>query len=67
MHEDIFLGELPQSTSAGTTAAGYDGSGVNPDLQVTEVVEEVEEKPQNNWIMYLGVGLMAYILLFKNK
>ena len=75
MHnEDIFLGDIgvvptttSRTSSTTTQAPGYDGSGVNPDLQVTEVVEEVEEKPQNNWIMYLGVGLMAYILLFKNK
>lgn len=65
--EDIFLGELPQDTSAGTTQGGYDSSGVNPDLDVKEVVVEEETVTSNNWIMYLGVGIMAYVLLFKKK
>jgi hypothetical protein len=65
--DDIFLGELPQDTSAGTAAAGYDSSGVNPDLEVKEVVVEEETVSSNNWIMYLGVGIMAYVLLFKKK
>lgn len=65
--DDIFLGELPQEASAGTPPAGYDGSGVNPNLDVKEVIIEEEEKPSNNWIMYLGVGIMAYVLLFKKK
>ena len=28
-----------------------------------------EDMPEtsNNWIMYLGVGIMAYVLLFKKK
>ena len=68
--DDIFLGELPQE-SAGTTADGYDSSGVNPDLDVQDVVvveeEEEETVSSNNWIMYLGVGIMAYVLLFKKK
>jgi len=35
--------------------------------------KDQEDRPDDNlpssnsWIMYLGVGLMAYILLFKNK
>ena len=55
--DDIFLGELPQS-STGTAPAGYDNSGVNPDLPVKEVIieeEEEEDTSSNNWIMYLGV------------
>jgi len=69
--DDIFLGELPQS-STGTAPAGYDSSGVNPN-PVTEVItpdEQKEEAPaesSNNWIMYLGVGIMAYVLLFRKK
>ena len=39
--DDIFLGELPQE-STGTPQGGYDSSGVNPDLEVKEVVEEEE-------------------------
>jgi hypothetical protein len=67
--DDIFLGELPQS-STGTAPAGYDNSGVNPDLPVKEVIieeEEEEDTSSNNWIMYLGVGIMAYVLLFRKK
>jgi hypothetical protein len=69
--KDIFLGELPQS-STGTASAGYDNSGVNPDLNLAEVIQPNQEqenapKTSNNWIMYLGVGIMAYVLLFKKK
>jgi len=64
--DDIFLGELPQS-STGTAPAGYDASGVNPDLEVKEEVVEETVTSSNNWIMYLGVGIMAYVLLFKKK
>jgi hypothetical protein len=64
--EDVFLGELPQNTDTGTAPAGYDSSGVNPDLEVKEEVVE-ETVSSNNWIMYLGVGIMAYVLLFKKK
>ena len=64
--DDIFLGELPQS-STGTAPAGYDSSGVNPDLEVKEEVVEETVTSSNNWIMYLGVGIMAYVLLFRKK
>ena len=64
--DDIFLGELPQS-STGTAQGGYDSSGVNPDLEVKEEVVEETVTNSNNWIMYLGVGIMAYVLLFKKK
>ena len=64
--DDIFLGELPQG-STGTTQGGYDSSGINPDLEVKEVEEEETVTSSNNWIMYLGVGIMAYVLLFKKK
>lgn len=71
--DDVFLGELPQG-SGGTPPAGYDGSGVNPNLKLKEVIveedvveEEEETVTSNNWIMYLGVGIMAYVLLFKKK
>ena len=64
--DDIFLGELPQNTDTGTAPAGYDASGVNPDIEVKEQVVE-ETVTSNNWIMYLGVGIMAYVLLFKKK
>jgi hypothetical protein len=67
--DDIFLGELPQGSTGATPPGGYDGSGVNPDLPVKEVIieEEEEDTSSNNWIMYLGVGIMAYVLLFRKK
>jgi hypothetical protein len=65
--DDIFLGELPQETNTGTPQGGYDSSGVNPDLEVKEEVVEETVTSSNNWIMYLGVGIMAYVLLFKKK
>jgi hypothetical protein len=65
--DDIFLGELPQDTNTGTPQGGYDASGVNPDLEVKEEVVEETVTSSNNWIMYLGVGIMAYVLLFKKK
>ena len=64
--DDIFLGELPQE-STGTPQGGYDKSGVNPDLEVKEEVVEETVTSSNNWIMYLGVGIMAYVLLFRKK
>jgi len=76
MHnEDIFLGDIgvvpttTSRTSIPTQAPGYDGSGINPDLPVKEVIieEEEEDTSSNNWIMYLGVGIMAYVLLFRKK
>ena len=64
--DDIFLGQLPEeATDSGVT--GYDGSGINPDLDIKEEVVIEEDTSSNNWIMYLGVGIMAYVLLFRKK
>jgi hypothetical protein len=63
--ETVLLGELP-SESTGTPPSGYDSSGVNPDLDVTETKDEADTS-SNDWMMYLGVGVMIYVLLLKKK
>ena len=63
--ETVLLGELP-SESTGTPPGGYDSSGVNPDLDVTETKDETDTS-SNNWIMYLGAAVMVYVLLLKKK
>ncbi len=63
--ETVLLGELP-SESTGTLPGGYDSSGVNPDLDVTETKDEADTS-SNNWMMYLGLGVMIYVLLLKKK
>jgi len=81
MHnEDIFLGaitdEVVQYDGSGIVvpypSSPYPGNTSPTDPNTGEVINPDEQQedapaPQNNWIMYLGVGLMAYILLFKNK
>jgi hypothetical protein len=79
--EDIFLGaitdEVVQYDGSGVVQPG---SSKRPDdVSVTdpntgEVItpdnkDEDEDMPEtsNNWIMYLGVGIMAYVLLFRKK
>jgi hypothetical protein len=78
--DDIFLGgindEIVQYDGSGVVQPG---SSKRPDdVSVTdpntgEVItpdqgeEEAPEESSNNWIMYLGVGIMAYVLLFKKK
>ena len=63
--ETVLLGELPQGSTS-TPASGYDSSGVNPDLEVNEVIVE-EKESSNNWMMYLGAAVMVYVLLLKKK
>jgi hypothetical protein len=63
--ETVLLGELP-SESTGTKPGGYDSSGINPDLDVTETKDEPDTS-SNDWMMYLGVGVMIYVLLLKKK
>jgi hypothetical protein len=78
--DDIFLGgindEIVQYDGSGVVQPG---SSKRPDdVSVTdpntgEVItpdqgeEEAPKESSNNWIMYLGVGIMAYVLLFKKK
>jgi hypothetical protein len=42
------------------------GEVITPD-QSQEDREDAPAESSNNWIMYLGVGIMAYVLLFKKK
>ena len=78
--EDIFLGAITDEVvSYDGSGVVQPGSSKRPDdVSVTdpntgEVItpdQEQEDAPQessNNWIMYLGVGIMAYVLLFKKK
>jgi len=78
--EDIFLGaitdEVVQYDNTGVVQPGSSkrpddvsltdpntGEVITPDQQE----EEAPEESSNNWIMYLGVGIMAYVLLFRKK
>ena len=78
--EDIFLGAITDEVvSYDGSGVIQPGSSQRPvDTSVTdsntgEVItpdQEQEDAPQessNNWIMYLGVGIMAYVLLFRKK
>jgi len=78
--DDIFLGGIndeviqydntgvvqPQSSRRPDDVSVTDpntGEVITPD----QGEEEAPEESSNNWIMYLGVGIMAYVLLFKKK
>jgi hypothetical protein len=78
--DDIFLGAIedeivsydgsgvvqPQSSKRpGDTSVTDPNTGevITPD----QGEEEAPEESSNNWIMYLGVGIMAYVLLFRKK
>ena len=83
MHnKDIFLGAITDEVvTYDGSGVVQPGSSKRPDdVSVTdpntgEVItpdqdQEQEDAPQessNNWIMYLGVGIMAYVLLFRKK
>ena len=67
MANDILLGELPGETGAGTSDAGYDNSGVNPDLDIKEQKEESEESSTSPMLMYAGAALLLYFFFFKKK
>ena len=66
MANDILLGELPGGTGAGTSDAGYDNSGVDPDLDIKEQKEE-EESSTSPMLMYAGAALLLYFFVFKKK
>lgn len=66
MENDILLGELPGGTGAGTSDAGYDNSGVDPDLDIKEQKEE-EESSTSPLLMYAGAALLLYFFVFKKK
>ena len=80
--EDIFLGAITDEVvSYDGSGVVQPGSSKRPeDVSVTDpntgdVItpndpnKDDEDMPEtsNNWIMYLGVGIMAYVLLFKKK
>lgn len=80
--EDIFLGAITDEVvSYDGSGVVQPGSSQRPaDTSVTdpntgEVItpndpnKDGEDMPEtsNNWIMYLGVGIMAYVLLFRKK
>jgi hypothetical protein len=79
--EDIFLGAITDEVvQYDNTGVVQPGSSKRPDdVSVTdpntgEVItpdnkDDDEDMPEtsNNWIMYLGVGIMAYVLLFRKK
>ena len=43
------------------------GEVITPDQPQDDREDAPEDTSSNNWIMYLGVGIMAYVLLFKKK
>jgi hypothetical protein len=80
--EDIFLGAITDEVvSYDNSGVVQPQSSKRPDdVSVTDpntgdVItpndpnKDDEDMPEtsNNWIMYLGVGIMAYVLLFKKK
>ena len=78
--DDIFLGgindEIVQYDGSGVVQPGSsrrpdDVSVTDPNtgevITPDEQQEEAPEESSNNWIMYLGVGIMAYVLLFRKK
>jgi hypothetical protein len=80
--EDIFLGAITDEVVNydGSGVVQPQSSKRPDDVSVTDpntgdVItpndpnKDDEDMPEtsNNWIMYLGVGIMAYVLLFKKK
>jgi hypothetical protein len=80
--DDIFLGAITDEVvSYDGSGVVQPGSSKRPDdVSVTDpntgdVItpndpnKDDEDMPEtsNNWIMYLGVGIMAYVLLFRKK
>jgi len=57
----------------GSSSAPVDTSVTDPNtgevITPNDPNKDGEDMPNtsNNWIMYLGVGIMAYVLLFKKK
>jgi len=81
--KDVFLGAITDEVVAydnsgvvqpGSSTAPVDTSvvdtSVNTDVITPDEKKDGEDKPNtsnNAWILYLGVGIMAYVLLFKKK
>ena len=43
------------------------GDVITPNDPNKDQEDYPEDTSSNNWIMYLGVGIMAYVLLFRKK
>ena len=43
------------------------GDVITPNDPNQDREDAPEDTSSNNWIIYLGVGIMAYVLLFKKK
>ena len=79
--EDIFLGAItdevvsydgsgvvqPGSSNAPSDTSVTDASTGSDGITPEDQQEQAPQESSNNWIMYLGVGIMAYVLLFKKK
>jgi hypothetical protein len=78
--KDIFLGaitdEVVQYDGSGVVQPGSSNAPVDTSVTdpntgdvITPDNKDGEDMPDtsNNWIMYLGVGIMAYVLLFRKK
>jgi hypothetical protein len=79
--KDIFLGAITDEViqydgsgvvQPGSSNAPVDTSVTDPntgDVITPDNKDDGEDMPEtsNNWIMYLGVGIMAYVLLFRKK
>ena len=79
--KDVFLGAITDEVVSydgsgvvqpGSSQRPVDTSVTDPntgDVITPDNKDEDEDMPDtsNNWIMYLGVGIMAYVLLFRKK
>lgn len=80
--EDIFLGAITDEVVSydgsgvvqpGSSQRPVDTSVTDPNtgdvITPNDPNKDDEDMPNtsNNWIMYLGVGIMAYVLLFRKK
>jgi len=78
--QNVFLGATDDVVSTydnsgvvqpGSSTAPVDTSVTDPNTGdvITPDNKDGEDMPNtsNNWIMYLGVGIMAYVLLFRKK
>ena len=79
-NQNVFLGAtgdvVATYDSSGVVQPGSSNAPVDTsvtDPNTGEVItpdqgqEEAPAESSNNWIMYLGVGIMAYVLLFRKK
>ena len=59
----------PSSPYPGNTSPTDPNTGdvITPNDPNQDKEDYREDTTSNNWIMYLGVGIMAYVLLFRKK